>query len=283
MIYWDPDSGRAIGGFLRDSRNATARLDSIVAFGRDGSMLASPSEDGTAVLWSAANEPKRVVLKDVPEPPGFVATVVAVDADHRMIALAQGEGDAGDAVSLWDLQTGRRHAVLDVPGQQVVSLAFSPDGATLAGGTSESRVLQWDVSTGKAKGTPLRGHDGRVNAVAFSSDGRTLASGGSDHRVLLWDTRTRRRLRRSWRSTGTRSISSPSARTARRLASSGWDKALFVWDVATGKRLGLPEKVHQDRVTSLAFSLDNGCWPRAAWTARSCSGMRKRASRSATH
>ena len=191
VIYWDPDSGRAIGGFLRDSRNATARLDSIVAFGRDGSMLASPSEDGTAVLWSAANEPKRVVLKDAPEPPGFVATVVAVDADHRMIALARGEGDAGDAVSLWDLQTGRRHAVLDVPGQQVVSLAFSPDGATLAGGTSESRVLLWDVATGKAKGTPLRGHDGRVNTVAFSSDGRTLASGGSDRRVLLWDTRTR--------------------------------------------------------------------------------------------
>ena len=192
-----------------------------------------------------------------------------------MIALARGEGDGGDAVSLWDLQTGRRHAVLDVPRQQVVSLAFSPDGATLAGGTSESRVLLWDVSTGKAKGTPLRGHDGRVNTVAFSSDGRTLASGGSDRRAdSLGHEDARNAFEEAGGDTGTRSISSPSARTARglrraagtRRCSSGMSPPANGW--ACRRRC--------IRIVSPAWPSAGtaGCWPRAAWTARSCCGMR---------
>ena len=76
----------------------------------------------------------------------------------------------------------------------VGSVAFSPDGRTLAvgrmiydwGGNDAGIVRFWDVATGEHLRT-LDGHTDDVNSVAFSPDGSTLASGSLDGTVLLWE------------------------------------------------------------------------------------------------
>ena len=60
-------------------------------------------------------------------------------------------------------------------------VAFSPDGLTLAT-TSEKKVLLWDVKTGQIK-TTLQGHKWPVSSVAFSPDGLTLGEGFASFRV----------------------------------------------------------------------------------------------------
>lgn len=76
--------------------------------------------------------------------------------------------------------------------RNVNSVAFSPDGGTLASGSSDKTIRLWDVRTRRRLGPPLTGHTDAVRSVAFSRDGRTLASGGDDRTIRPWDIRTRK-------------------------------------------------------------------------------------------
>ncbi|HJY79653.1 MAG TPA: hypothetical protein VKK81_01010, partial [Candidatus Binatia bacterium] len=75
----------------------------------------------------------------------------------------------------------------------VQSVAFSPDGKTLASGgcgdssCEEDKILLWDVASRQPLSPPLTGHTHRVYSVAFSPDGKTLASGSNDKTIILWD------------------------------------------------------------------------------------------------
>jgi len=69
----------------------------------------------------------------------------------------------------------------------VMSVAFSPDGKTLASGSYDNTVILWDVAKRQQVGAPLAGHSSSVTSVAFSPDGKTLVSGSYDKKVMLWD------------------------------------------------------------------------------------------------
>src|SRR5947209_5603369 len=71
----------------------------------------------------------------------------------------------------------------------VTSVAFSPDGKTLASGRWDHTIKLWDAKTGKERAT-LKGHTSDVYSVAFSPDGKTLASASTDKTIKLWDAKT---------------------------------------------------------------------------------------------
>ncbi|MDJ0570116.1 MAG: hypothetical protein QNJ53_13875 [Pleurocapsa sp. MO_192.B19] len=70
-----------------------------------------------------------------------------------------------------------------------MSLAWSPDGQTLASSSENQTVKLWDIHEGKYLKT-FTGHTSQVQSVAFSSDGQILASSSSDETIKLWDVRT---------------------------------------------------------------------------------------------
>lgn len=72
-----------------------------------------------------------------------------------------------------------------VPSGGVLSVAFSPDGRTIAGGSCDKTIKLWDMST-KQEISTLTGHSDWVNSVAFSPDGQTLASGSFDKTIKIW-------------------------------------------------------------------------------------------------
>src|SRR5688500_3016946 len=60
----------------------------------------------------------------------------------------------------WDVTEGQRIGdPLTGHSARITSLAFSPDGSTLASASRDKSIILWDVNTGKQRIGPLLGHD----------------------------------------------------------------------------------------------------------------------------
>ncbi|WP_185844819.1 serine/threonine-protein kinase [Nonomuraea sp. WAC 01424] len=143
-----------------------------VAFDADGRLLAVAGDPVT--VWEASGG-KRVAAIDA----GGDVPAVALSPGGDTLATARGR-----RLETWDVRAGRRIKVYEGAGD--LAMAFSPDGSTLASGTS---LL--DLRTGQV--TPLVPGTAEPTALAFSPDGRTLALGLGGGRVELWDVRGRQR------------------------------------------------------------------------------------------
>ena len=181
-------------------------------------------------------------------------------------AYAAANTTEGRGAPLFALQrTLRLQSMLWGHSSYVSSVAFSPDGTTLASGSADQTIILWDVSDVQqphALGQPLQGHSDRVLSVAFSPDGTTLASGSYDKTIMLWDVSDPQQPRAlgqplKGHSSYVSSVAfSPDGTT---LASGSEDTTIRLWDVSNPQQprpLGQPLKGHKDSVLSVAFSPD---------------------------
>jgi WD40 repeat protein len=112
----------------------------------------------------------------------------ALSPDGRTVAAGEKwpPSPSVRAIHLWDLHTGRQLDVEVPHNARMTSIAYSPDGRTLAWGNDDGTVVLWEVATGRVR-RQFEPHASAVLALALSPDGRVLATGGGDSAVLLWD------------------------------------------------------------------------------------------------
>ena len=172
--------------------------------------------------------------------------------------LASGSSDY--TVRLWDSITGQHKLTVKGHTGPIFSVAYSPNGRTLASGSGQlffgnrdNTVRLWDASTG-ANRAILIGHTGSVTSLAYSPDGSTLASGSWDDTVRLWDVSTgQHKATLTGHNESVNSVSfSPNGTT---LASGSWDDTVRLWNAATGQHKATLTG-HTESVNSISFSPD---------------------------
>jgi WD40 repeat protein/class 3 adenylate cyclase len=214
-----------------------------VDFTPDGRTLVSSGDDGKTFLWDVATHKIRQTLAGHAEP----ILPQAVSRDGSTLYT----GSSDENVVAWDL-TGRRGFLRsfvganDTPGLSW-SLATSPDGRTIAVGSSTGLVNLWDAETLR-RVQSFQGVPGVVADLRFSPDGRSLLVAGDTPApgrawLRLWGLGPTPRLLRSFHPTLPRIALEAFSPDGKTVAATGRrpDQDFLTgglvaeWDVSTGK------------------------------------------------
>jgi WD40 repeat protein len=208
---WDVKGGQllyVVEGRIDRNRGAV--------FTPDGRILATRSNDGMVRLWDTTTGQLLHSLTDGQQvtfsPSGDEVALASRNsvsfydlATGQLRRTLEGHGSGGNIaftpdshtlaltanslIHLWDVPGGQLIDTLEEDEPFIHSLAFSPDGRTLAWGRGDDAhgsLQLWDIAAGQSIGV-LEENTSTAWDVSFSPDGRTVATTSSDCIVRLWD------------------------------------------------------------------------------------------------
>jgi WD40 repeat protein len=219
-----------------------------------GKTLALPDEQGTIHVWDTATGAERCTI--APNK-GGTHRGLALSPDGRHLATLHlpldGNTPYQHAVHIWDAMTGRALRIVAADHKDMSTLAFAPNGKTLAtaGGNG---IRCWDVATGKER-SRSEGEGSNTEKLAFSADGQMLATLQRHSSAFhLWDAATGKRKASPAGHTSWPHGTSFSPDGLRLASGGGLDGAIHIWDLADSKSL---LTIHRDKwVRGVEFSRD---------------------------
>ncbi|GBD36840.1 hypothetical protein HRbin36_01968 [bacterium HR36] len=138
---------------------------------------------------------------------------------------------------------------------QVLGLAFSPDGQLLASCSYDRLVKLWRMPGGEAVAA-LKDHSDSVYGIALASHGKLLASVGADRAVKIWDVASGKRLYTFGEATDWL-YAVAWLPDGRRVAAAGVDRSIRIWEaLPEGGRLLHSVFAHEGAVLRLVYSAD---------------------------
>ncbi len=183
LILWDAAAGKEIHTLKHHTGAVFA-----VAFSPDGKTLVSAAADQTVKLWSVETGQRILTLTEATKglnavafhPRGHEFASVGVD---KMIRIYEWNGTTA--------KLKRSAFAHDAP---ILSLAYSPDGATLFTGSEDRRIKAWDSATLQERHVYENLSDW-PQTLAVNRDGTQLAAGLSNGDLTLFEAGAAKKLR----------------------------------------------------------------------------------------
>jgi RNA polymerase sigma factor (sigma-70 family) len=247
---WDVDRG-AVRANLAESADRWLTFQQVV-FSADGKAIAATVTEGVArdvvKVWDA----KTLALKQTLGGDSDLACV-ALSPDGKWVAAGS---PSKKTVELWNATTAAHERTLDTGGVQPWSLAFSPDGKTLAvGGQKDDhsgQVQLWGAHKWTRKNALKQ--DKYVNSVVFAPDGQAIAVSTGGPAIQLCNVEKGEALASlKGNRHGQRSVAFSA--DGKLVAAGGADGSIRLWDARTGE-LKQTLEGHDAEVYSVAFSPD---------------------------
>lgn len=220
----------------------------------DGKWLAVGRHGEIEILSGRETKPSRTLTG----PTGHINDLTFSPDGQRLFAAA-GEAGLFGEITIWNTANWQKEAPLRGHGDQLYSIAVSPDGKTFATGSYDQKILLWSLET-KEPIRELTGHNGPVFDLAFHPEGQILASASGDRTVKLWNIQTGERLE-TFSEPEKEQYTVAFHKDGRNLVAGGVDNRIRVWQVSkTGKagsnRILYTRFAHEGPVLRLAFSPD---------------------------
>ncbi len=113
-------------------------------------------------------------------------STLAFSPDDKVLAKGLYE-----KIVMLNIETGMQQEILIEANKTVISLAFSPDGRTLASSntSNDKSVILYDTTTNQVK-SHLSGHPSWITYLDYSPDGKTLVGASENGMITAWDTNT---------------------------------------------------------------------------------------------
>ena len=155
-----------------------------VAFSHDGKELIVGGYHELTV-WNPADGQLIRRIKNV----GQRTRALSLSPDGKLLAVGCGAPGRLGETRIFDMSNGSLVNVLGSTSDEVLDVAFSPQGDRLAVGAADSVTQIFEMPSGKHQLT-ITSHSDWVMALAWNADGSKLASGSRDKTAKVFDSKT---------------------------------------------------------------------------------------------
>jgi WD40 repeat protein/transcriptional regulator with XRE-family HTH domain len=239
---WDIPSGTHI-----QELESSGGVVSSVVWSPDGQWLAAGCFDGSIRFWQVQDGKAATPARTIVAHTHWAYALAFAPSSTQLVS------GSWEIVKLWDVASGYLLQTLTGYTQGVLSVAWSPDGRTIASAGFDKKIYVWDVAENRCRAV-LSGHTAVVYSIAFTPESSHLLSGSEDSTIRVWDVMTGQCVQtiEGYRVSFYDLTWSPDGRW---LASAGPDQLVIIWDTTSQMQL---RELHGHRwiVWGVAWSPD---------------------------